>query len=218
MNLSNATNLYLQLGVSGATLFIMLVFVVLLFRYMTNSNRIENTQQVNSIEKLCSKIDELVASNGEYTQKLNEVLITSKKDNEVMLDILRTQAKNITDIQKKVTRIDDRTYSCINVKHESKDDNKLSEEIKVGKFLKLMIIMNVVDKKIAEEIILEQTRQQMDDENNYQKVGEIWKEKYSLYSKEDSEIVINVILEIQKTGSYDKAISVISNLKNKYKV
>jgi predicted PurR-regulated permease PerM len=104
---------WLQLGVAGAALFIVLVFVTYLFKYITKQSNSENKLQSESINRLCDKIDNLIASNGEYTQKLSEVLITSEKDTDAILSILRTQSENITDVQRRVVRIDDRTFKCL---------------------------------------------------------------------------------------------------------
>jgi hypothetical protein len=104
---------WLQLGVAGAALFIVLVFVTYLFKYITKQSNSENKLQADSINRLCDKIDNLIASNGEYTQKLNEVLITSGKDTDAILNILKTLSQNIADVQRRVVRIDDRTYKCL---------------------------------------------------------------------------------------------------------
>lgn len=121
---STTANLYLQLGIAGATLLILLVFVVLLFKLITKMNQSwqtamkdiqknENTTQSNTIEKLCDKIDALITSNSEYTNRLNEVLLSNDKDQKVLIRTLDKVQLSLEEILKKVVRIDDRTHSCL---------------------------------------------------------------------------------------------------------
>lgn len=121
MPITNDTaNLYLQLGIAGATLLILLVFVILLFRLISKINTTESSTQHNTIEKLCDKIDGLITSNAEYTQKLNEVIISNDKDQKETLNILDKLLELSIDIQRRVSRVDDRTYSCIGSRKETK--------------------------------------------------------------------------------------------------
>lgn len=116
------TNLYLQLGIAGATLLILLVFVILLFKSVGKLNTSENGSQSNKIEKLCDKIDALITSNSEYTQKLNEVLLSNDKDQKVLIRTLDKVQMSLEEILKKVVRIDDRTYSCLG--NSTKDEKE----------------------------------------------------------------------------------------------
>lgn len=117
--LNETANLYLQLGIAGATLLILLVFVILLFRLVSKINTSENGTQNNKIEKLCDKIDGLITSNADYTQKLNTVLLSNDKDQKSTLNLLDKILELVIDTQRRVSRIDDRTYSCIgNAKKE----------------------------------------------------------------------------------------------------
>lgn len=131
--LENTANLYLQLGIAGATLFILLLFVWLLFKYITKVGQTwentlktmqknENVNQGNKIEKLCDKIDALISSNAEYTQKLNEVLLSNDKDQEANTHMLDKILTSVLDTQRRVVRIDDRTYKCLG------NPNKKTEE------------------------------------------------------------------------------------------
>jgi hypothetical protein len=92
--------LYLQLGIAGATLLILLICIVLIFK------RLKDLSGSNTIEKLCSKIDDLVTIN-------NKVLLSNDKDQKETLRLLQNLLESITDTQKRVVRIDDRTYRCL---------------------------------------------------------------------------------------------------------
>lgn len=116
---NETSNLYLQLGIAGATLLILLVFVILLFRLVSKLNTSESSTQNNKIEKLCDKIDGLITSNADYTQKLNTVLLSNDKDQKSTLNLLDKILELVIDTQRRVSRVDDRTYSCLgNIKKE----------------------------------------------------------------------------------------------------
>lgn len=106
-------NLYLQLGIAGATLLILLVFIMLLFRFMSDFKSSKKQEDSSRIDKLCDKIDALITSNAEHTQKLNEVLLTNDKDQKETLKLLDMILSPVLDIQRRVVRIDDRTYRCL---------------------------------------------------------------------------------------------------------
>ncbi|MCB2300947.1 hypothetical protein [Clostridium tagluense] len=110
---SEIANLFLQLGIGGAALLLILVFIILLFKLFTKINFNENTSQNVRIDKLCDKIDNLITSYAENTQKLNEVLLTNDKDQKSTLKSLEQMLELIIDVHRRVTRIDDRTNSCI---------------------------------------------------------------------------------------------------------
>lgn len=69
---------WLNLGIPGAALFIVLVIVISMFK-----------QQSKSVDKLCIKIDELVTSFSDNNLKLNEVIIqmirTRKRSSENLM-------------------------------------------------------------------------------------------------------------------------------------
>lgn len=120
-NLNAISSGYLQLGIAGAALFIVLVFVVLQSRNMSNkdtsSTKLQELQ-FSKMDKLCDKIDALITSNSLHTAKLNEVLLSNDKDQKETIKLL-ISLQNITmDIQKKVVRIDDRTYLCLKPKSD----------------------------------------------------------------------------------------------------
>lgn len=117
MPISEGTaRLYLQLGVSGAVLFILLIFVVMLFKFFDSRNSTETTlitAQNSRIDKLCDKIDLLVSSYSENTRTLNEVLISNDKDQVAIMQSLERLLAISMDSQRRITRIDDRTYKCL---------------------------------------------------------------------------------------------------------
>lgn len=106
-------NLYLQLGIAGATLLILLVFVILLFKFISENKKNRNIGEVSRIDKLCDKIDALISSNAEHTQKLNEVLLSNDKDQKETIKLLDKILDSALDTQRRVVRIDDRTYRCL---------------------------------------------------------------------------------------------------------
>ena len=110
---SEIANLFLQLGIGGAALLLILVFIILLFKLFTKINFNENTSQNVRIDKLCDKIDNLITSYAENTQKLNEVLLTNDNDQKNTSKSLEQMLELIIDVHRRVTRIDDRTNSCI---------------------------------------------------------------------------------------------------------
>lgn len=110
---STTANLYIQLGIAGATLLILLVFIILLFKFIGDNKKSKNKSDVNRIDKLCDKIDALITSNADHTQKLNEVLLSNDKDQQVLIRSLNKVETSLEEILKKVVRIDDRTYACL---------------------------------------------------------------------------------------------------------
>ncbi|APC82156.1 hypothetical protein [Clostridium botulinum] len=100
--------LYLQLGIAGATLLILLICIVLIFK------RLKDLNGSTTIEKLCSKIDDLVTIN-------NKVLLSNDKDQKETLRLLKNLLETTTDTQKRVVRIDDRTYRCLGAQNERKE-------------------------------------------------------------------------------------------------
>jgi hypothetical protein len=117
-------NLYIQLGIAGATLLILLVFVLLLFRFIGENERSKNTSDESRVDKLSDKIDALITSNAEHTQKLNEVLLSNDKDQKVLIRTLDKVQASLEEILKKVVRIDDRTYSCLGNYKKNEEESK----------------------------------------------------------------------------------------------
>lgn len=107
---STTANLYLQLGIAGATLLILLIFVIMLFRTINKLNG------SSTVEKLCEKIDDLVEIN-------NKVLLSNDKDQKETLRLLKSILEATHDTQKRVVRIDDRTYSCLGSPRGKEDKN-----------------------------------------------------------------------------------------------
>jgi hypothetical protein len=108
--------LYLQLGIAGATLLILLVFIILLFRFVTKDNK--------RVDKLCDKIDLLVSSYSENTKMLNEVLVCNDKDQKSIVKLLTDINVSVLDTQRRIVRIDDRTYHCLGRHDKDKKDGE----------------------------------------------------------------------------------------------
>lgn len=86
---------WLELGIAGAALFIILTVVVLMFRL-----------QARNVDKLCNKIDEIVTSFSENNLKLNEVILTNDKDQKETLRMLGSISRSINDMYKRVIEMD----------------------------------------------------------------------------------------------------------------
>lgn len=98
---------WLNLGIPGAALFIVLVIVISMFK-----------QQSKCVDKLCIKIDELVTSFSDNNLKLNEVIISNDKDQKEVLRKLEDMCGVMNDMHKRVVRIDVRLYDKSKVKEE----------------------------------------------------------------------------------------------------
>lgn len=90
---------WLNLGIPGAALFIVLVIVISMFK-----------QQNKSVDKLCVKIDELVTSFADNNLKLNEVIISNDKDQKEVLRKLEDMNDIMNDMHKRIVRVDTRLY------------------------------------------------------------------------------------------------------------
>lgn len=113
---------FLQLGLGGAALLIVVIFMILEFRSKDKGNGV--------VEKLCTKIDNLITSNAEYTQELNKVLLSNDKDQKETLKILANIQTITIDIQRRISRVDDRTFYCLgskDIKEEEKKGDKLHD-------------------------------------------------------------------------------------------
>ena len=66
--------------------------------------------QGRSIDKLCSKIDELVTSFSDNNLKLNEVILTNNRDQAETLRKLNDFEDILNDIHKRVIRMDAKMF------------------------------------------------------------------------------------------------------------
>lgn len=98
---------WLNLGIPGAALFIVLVIVISMFK-----------QQNKSVDELCVKIDELVTSFSDNNLKLNEVIISNDKDQKEVLRKLDGMNDIMNDMHKRIVRIDTRLYDKSKVEKE----------------------------------------------------------------------------------------------------
>ena len=98
---------WLKLGIPGAALFIVLVIVISMFK-----------QQNKSVDKLCTKIDELVTSFSDNNLKLNEAIISNDKDQKEVLRKLDDIHDIINDMHKRIVRVDTRLYDKAKVEKE----------------------------------------------------------------------------------------------------
>ena len=98
---------WLNLGIPGGALFIVLVIVISMFK-----------QQNKSVDKLCIKIDELVTSFSDNNLKLNEAIISNDKDQKEVLRKLDDMNDIMNDMHKRIVRIDTRMYDKAKVEKE----------------------------------------------------------------------------------------------------
>lgn len=98
---------WLNLGIPGAALFIVLVIVISMFK-----------QQNESVDKLCTKIDALVTSFSDNNLKLNEVIISNDKDQKEVLRKLDDMNGIMNDMHKRIVRVDTRLYDQAKIEKE----------------------------------------------------------------------------------------------------
>lgn len=103
---------WLDLGIVGAALLIILITIMLIFN-----------QQSKSIDKLCTKIDVLVTNISNNNIQLNEVLISNDKDQKEIIHQLNDMCIEMRDIHNKVVRIDARLFDHIK-QHEGRKEQK----------------------------------------------------------------------------------------------
>jgi len=96
---------WLNLGIGGAALFIILVVVVLIFK-----------MQGKSTDKLCDRIDSLITIFADQTVNLNKVLISNDKDQKEMIRQLDSMCLTMNDMHQRVVRIDARLYTNDDIK------------------------------------------------------------------------------------------------------
>lgn len=109
---------WLNLGVPGAALFIILVVILLIF-----------SQQNKNINKLCDKIDTLVSSFTTNNTTLKEVLLVNDKDQKQTLLMLSDICADVKDIQKRVIRIDTRLYQRMAASSKDLKEPREEEEL-----------------------------------------------------------------------------------------
>lgn len=106
---SEVAKYYTQLGAIGAVLLILLVYTVLLFKFFSKIN----AASTKSVDRLCLKIDALISSNTKTDKELKTVLLSNDKDQKATLQLLTQIITSVQDIQKRISRIDDRTFGCL---------------------------------------------------------------------------------------------------------
>lgn len=104
---------FTDLGISGAALFVVIHLINKIFKYLEKRSSSEDRTKGNKFDRLCEKIDHLVDSFHEMTQKMSEVMLNSNRDQQDISNLLNKHTDLLIDIQKKVVRIDDRTYKCL---------------------------------------------------------------------------------------------------------
>ena len=109
-------NVWLQLGLGGASLFILYTFVNKLFAYLENRNKADSTNKDNSMNRLVDKIDKMADSNFEMAKQMAENKAEQGKDIKAIFNKLGQCYTLLSDMNQSITRIDDRTNNCISNK------------------------------------------------------------------------------------------------------
>ena len=112
---------WLNLGLPGAALFIVLIIIVLMFR-----------QQGKSIDKLCEKLDNVTDAFSESNITLREVIISNDKDQKELLRHINNLSELVQDMQVRVVCLDTRLYemtkkgeNITRLKEKSKEKSKV---------------------------------------------------------------------------------------------
>lgn len=109
---------WLELGTTGAVLFIVLFVVWLVF----NSHN-------KSINQLCDKIDRLIGEFSKTQIEMARMVMAENKDQQQMITRLDNLFDRTYEIQRRVVRIDTRLYEQGKYTKESdKDENELGSE------------------------------------------------------------------------------------------
>lgn len=90
---------WLNLGLPGAALFIVLTIIVLMFR-----------QQGKSIDKLCEKLDGVTNAFSESNLTLREVIISNDRDQKELLRNINTLSELVQNMHSRVVCLDTRLY------------------------------------------------------------------------------------------------------------
>lgn len=101
---------WLQLGIAGAALLIVLITIVLIFN-----------QQSKNITQLCNKIDQLVTNFVNTNNTLSEVIISNDKDQKEVIRLVNELHEDIRDINNRVVRVDARLFDYIKAQGKEVD-------------------------------------------------------------------------------------------------
>lgn len=104
-------NGYIQLGVSGAALLIVLISTML--NSKQNDRIINNSNQ--KVDKLCDKIDALVTT-------ITTDIISNDKDLKSIKEKLEFISSVEVENQRRIARIDDRTFQCLGNPRKGEDN------------------------------------------------------------------------------------------------
>lgn len=107
--MQDLSTLYLQLGVAGATLLILSTTIAYLFKFMGNFSESKKKGEMNQIDRLCDKIDNLINIIAEDRIIQAETRIANEKDQKAMIDIIDNILKMTSIIYEKVIKIDIKT-------------------------------------------------------------------------------------------------------------
>ncbi len=100
---------WLQLGLGGAALFILFLFVVLfMWLYVRNNNK--------SISNLCNKIDKLADTNTEMAKSMVQVFTKSNADQESNKNLLNQINDGVSDIKASVEALAAKTETLLELK------------------------------------------------------------------------------------------------------
>lgn len=112
-------NVWLQLGLGGASLFILYTFVNKLFEYLKNKNETDAKSGKSSstqMGELMKKLDRMADSNFAMAKQMAENKAEQGKDIKAIFSKLGLCYTLLSDMNISITRIDDRTNNCISNK------------------------------------------------------------------------------------------------------
>lgn len=107
------TNLWLQLGVAGATLLILFVTIGYVFRFVGNVQKDSTKAEDNKVDKLCDKIDNLVNVIADDRKTQAETRVANDKDQKVLIDLMGKILTTTQDTHTMVAKIDIQTGACL---------------------------------------------------------------------------------------------------------
>lgn len=102
-----------QVPLAAVGLYLAWVLINKIFAYLEKRESSESRKSDNKFDRLCDKIDRLVDSNHEMCKHMSEIMLSNQNTKESIQSSLDLIFESVLDTQKRVVRIDDRTYKCL---------------------------------------------------------------------------------------------------------
>ena len=110
----------LKLGVTGAVIFLLIYFGDKFFKYLETRSKSEGNSG-SKFDRLCDKIDKLITSNHDLSESIVKSTLQANNDNETIYKTLSLILESSLDTQRRVVRVDDRTFKCLGNPEERKE-------------------------------------------------------------------------------------------------